>query len=127
MQTSLFIAKFLGPMLVVPGLIGLANPAHLKAVGEEFINSRALLFLAGVLAFLVGLALINTHNVWVGGWPVIITVFGWIALAAGIVRMGFPGLITSMGQTMLANEGLLRILGLVQVALGAYLTWQAYG
>ncbi len=125
MQTSLFIAKLVGPMLVLPGLIGLANPSHVKAVGEEFLKSRALIFVAGAMAFIAGLAVLNTHSVY-AGWPLIITVLGWLMLAAGVVRMGFPGLVTSMGETMIANETLLRVLGASQVALGAFLMWKGY-
>ena len=125
MQTSLFIAKIVGPMLVVPGLIGLANPAHVKNVGEEFLKSPALIFVAGAMALIAGLAVVNTHAVWTG-WPVIITLMGWIMVAAGILRMGFPGLVASMGQSMIYNEPLLRGLGALQVALGAFIMWKAY-
>ena len=68
MQTSVFIAKLMGPMLVLSGLIGVFNPRHMRTVGEEFLKSRALIFVAGAMAFIAGLAVINTHNVW-AGWP----------------------------------------------------------
>ena len=125
MQTSLFIAKIVGPMLVVPGLIGLANPGHVKTVGEEFLKSPALIFMAGAMALIAGLAVVNTHAVWTG-WPLIITLMGWIMVAAGVLRMGFPGLVASMGQSMIYNEPLLRGLGALQVVLGAFVMWKAY-
>ncbi len=43
-----------------------------------------------------------------------------------VIRMGFPGLVTSMGETMLANEAVLRVLGALQVALGAFLMMKGY-
>ena len=125
MQTTLFIAKIVGPMLVVPGLIGLANPGHVKTVGEEFLKSPALIFVAGAMALIAGLAVVNTHAVWTG-WPIIITLMGWIMVAAGIMRMGFPGLVASMGKSMITNEPLLRGLGALQVVLGAFIMWKAY-
>ena len=125
MQTSLFIAKIVGPMLVVPGLIGLANPGHVKTVGEEFLKSPALIFVAGAMALIAGLAVVNTHAVWTG-WPIIITLMGWIMVAAGIMRMGFPGLVASMGKSMITSEPLLRGLGALQVVLGAFIMWKAY-
>ncbi len=125
MQTSLFIAKLVGPMLAIAGLIGLFNPGHVKAVGEDFLKSPALIFIAGAMAFVTGLIVIVTHSVW-SGWPMIITVIGWLMLTAGIIRMGFPGLVTSMGETMLANEAVLRVLGALQVALGAFLMMKGY-
>lgn len=125
MQTSLFIAKIVGPMLVIPGLIGLANPSHVKTVGKEFLKSPALIFVAGAMALIAGLAVVNTHAVWTG-WPLIITLMGWLMLAAGVVRMGFPGIVASMGESMIANETVLRVLGASQVALGAFLMWKGY-
>lgn len=125
MQTSIFIAKLVGPMLVLPGLIGLTNPSHVKAVGEEFLQSRAMIFIAGAMAFIAGLAVVNTHNVW-AGWPLIITLLGWLMLAAGVIRMGFPGVVTAMGESMIARENLLRISGAAQVLLGAFLVWKGY-
>ncbi|MEM1200593.1 MAG: hypothetical protein AAGI06_14930 [Pseudomonadota bacterium] len=120
MQTSVFIAKLIGPMLVLSGLIGLFNPRHMRAVGEEFLQSRALIFVAGAMAFIAGLVVINTHSVWVG-WPIIITLLGWLMLAAGVVRMGFPGLVTSLGERMLATDTMLRGIGALPLALGAFL------
>ncbi|MEM8689274.1 MAG: hypothetical protein AAGF81_18235 [Pseudomonadota bacterium] len=125
MQTSLFIAKLIGPMLVISGLIGLLNPRHMKAVGNEFLHSRALIFVAGAMAFIAGLAVINTHNVW-AGWPLTITLLGWLMLTAGMVRMGFPSLVTTMGEKMLANNAVLRAIGTLPLALGAFLMWKGY-
>ena len=125
MQTSIFIAKLIGPMLVVTGLIGLSNPGHVKTVGHEFLKSRALIFIAGAMAFIAGLAVVNVHNVW-AGWPLIITLMGWLMLAAGVVRMGFPGIVTAMGESMLAKDNLLRLTGATQVVLGLFLAWKGY-
>ncbi len=125
MQTSLFIAKLVGPMLAIAGLIGLFNPDHVKAVGADFLKSPALIFIAGAMAFVAGLTVIVTHSVW-SGWPLIITMMGWLMLTAGIIRMGFPGLVTTMGETMLANDVVLRVLGASQVALGAFLMMKGY-
>src|SRR5690242_14183385 len=32
------------------------------------------------LLFVAGLAIVRVHNVWVGGWPVLVTVLGWVAV-----------------------------------------------
>ena len=126
MSSSILIARLIGPILVVAGLMVLANPKALQEIAEEFLASRALLFVAGFLSLLAGLAVVNTHNVWVAGWPVIITVFGWMAVVVGIIRMAFPGLTKSIGEAMLSKLAALRVVGALQVALGAYLMTQGY-
>ena len=77
METSIFLARLLGPsmLVVVAGLI--VNRTNYRALVHEFLDSPALIYLAGLLALVAGLAIVLTHNVWVMGWPVIITIFGW--------------------------------------------------
>lgn len=126
MQTSIFIAKLIGPILVVAGLTTLLNPKHLEGIAREFIASPALIFIAGFITLLGGLVIINTHNVWTANWPVLITIFGWIAIAAGILRMSFPSLVKSLGEAMLAKRGLLGVAAAVQVALGGFFVFKGY-
>jgi len=35
-----------------------------------------------------GLAIVYFHNRWTGGWPVVVTVTGWLSLAIGRIRKG---------------------------------------
>ncbi len=126
MQTSILIARLIGPVVVLSGLIALVTPKALQDLAREFLASRALIFIAGVLALLGGLAIVNTHNLWVAGWPVIITIFGWLAVIGGIIRMAFPAFTKSIGEAMLARELALRVAGAIQLALGAYLMVVGY-
>ncbi len=125
LATSIFIARLIGPALLVSGMIAVFNPKLLVEVGREAIAGRAFIFFAGIMALVAGLAIVNTHNVWTG-WPIIITLFGWISLIAGIVRMAFPGFVRAVGEKMVTNETTLRISGASQIALGAFLTYQGY-
>ena len=90
MDTSLFLARLLGPVLVVLAIGLLTRQDAWRAMAREFTGSAPLLFLSGFMTLLGGLALVNTHNVWEAGWPVIITIFGWLAVIGGIARMLFP-------------------------------------
>lgn len=126
MQTSLFIAKLIGPILVVAGLTGALNPDAIRKMGRDFLESPALIFVAGFLALLGGLAMVNTHNVWVADWPVILTVFGWLMIAGGIMRIGFPEFTRSFGRSMLDKGTMLRVLSVVQALLGAFLMYKGY-
>ena len=123
MQTSIFIAKLIGPIVVVAGLAGLLNPRAMRDMAREFLGSPALIFIAGIMALLAGLAVVNTHNVWVADWPVIITLFGWLSLAGGIIRIGFPDFTKSIGERMLANENVMRMIGGLQALIGAFLAY----
>ena len=126
MQTSILIAKLMGPILVVAGLTGLLNAKAMTEMAREFIASRPLLFIGGLLALLMGLAIVNTHNLWVADWPVIITLFGWLAILGGIIRIAIPDTARSIGEKMLKSEIALRVSGALQVILGLYLMVVGY-
>ena len=126
METSLFIARLAGPVLVVAGLAALINPKLLEEVGREFMAGKAMLFLVGILTLVLGLAIVNTHNVWVADWPVIITLFGWGAILSGVVRTAFPDLTRSMGGAILSNRTALIASAVAQVVIGLWLSWVAY-
>ena len=64
MQTSLFLARLIGPVMLAIGLAVFANQRGFRDMAEEFIASRALIFLSGFLLMPAGLAIVLTHNVW---------------------------------------------------------------
>jgi len=77
MDTSRYIARLMGPVMLV---IGIGMAAGMFVEGEsysslmkEFIGSRALIFITGVLSLLAGLIVVNAHNLWVPDWRVLIT------------------------------------------------------
>ncbi|MEQ8267401.1 MAG: hypothetical protein RH982_09405 [Parvibaculum sp.] len=126
MQASIFLAQLLGPTLLVMGLGMMINRDAYRSMAQEFIASRALIFIAGLFAFVPGLAIVLTHNVWVAGWPVIVTLFGWLALLGGIFRLLFPQEVTRLGTRILANPGTLLIGGAVTFLIGAVLSFFGY-
>lgn len=126
MPASILIAKLLGPYLLVTGLVTLARPALIREIAFEFLASRALVFLAGLLALVAGLAIVATHNRWAADWTLIITILGWLAILGGIARTAFPEVAKSAGEAMLTRPLALTIGGAVQVLLGAALTGAGY-
>ncbi len=122
MQTSQFLAQLLGSILLVVGIAVLADRAHTRALSEEFLRSPALLFLAGLLALVPGLAIILTHNVWTADWRVLITLLGWLMTISGLIRILLPNRVTVLGQALLSKNETFTISGGVTVFLGAVLT-----
>lgn len=123
LDTSVFIAKVLGPLMLVMGASLLADPARIRDMGKEFLKSDALIYMAGFMALSLGLLIVAAHNVWVAGWPLIITVFGWISVAAGIARMLFGPRLRKAGKKLMKNTNVMLAAGLIYIAAGAALTW----
>ena len=68
MTASIFIARLLGPMFLIVSIALLLKRAMFHAILEEFTASRSMLYLAGFFGLLGGIALVLTHNIWVGDW-----------------------------------------------------------
>lgn len=126
MQTSIFLAQLIGPLFLVVGLGMVANGAGYRTMAEEFLASPALIYIAGLLAFVPGLAIVLLHNVWAFDWRLIITLLGWLSLIGGIFRLLLPRQVTAVGTAMLAQGNYLTGGGIAVLALGAILTVMGY-
>jgi len=126
METSIFIAKLLGPFFLVVGAGMLVNAKGYQAMAAEFLASPAMIYLAGVLALIGGLAIVILHNRWALEWPLLITLFGWAGFIGGIFRMTFPELVTEIGTAFMKRQALLTAGALVILVGGAYLSYHGY-
>ncbi len=126
MTTSIFLARLIGPISLVTGIALFMQADTYKVMALEFIRSPALLYLSGVLAMSLGLALVLTHNVWAADWRVLITILGWLATIGGAIRILAPGTVKSMGENILENRTAMTIGGGIWLAIGAILCFFGY-
>lgn len=126
METSVYLARLLGPVILIMGLTLLLNRTAIIEAGKAFIEDRAALLLAGLLALVGGVAIVNAHNVWVADWPVLITVLGWAMIVGGVMRIGVPNLTRDLGRTMIGRAEVLMPVAVLYAAAGAGLTWIGY-
>ena len=126
METSKLFARFIGPIFVAIGLAQIVSADVLRTLVGQFLDSYALIFLAGIMAMLAGLAIVNFHNLWVPDWRAAITIFGWLALIGGIVRIVLPQQTAIIGATIFAVPNITIFSGLFTLALGAWLSFMGY-
>lgn len=127
MDASIFIARLLGPVFIIVGLGLILNRDEYRAVAEDVIRSRALLYLFGAIALLGGLAIVLTHNVWVWGWPLIVTLIGWLMVVRGAARILLPQQVGDLGSWLLTTvPQILPLSAIVVIVLGAILSWAGY-
>jgi hypothetical protein len=118
MTTSVFLARLIGPVMLVVGLAAFFNQRTFRDMAEEFLASPALLFLSGLLVMPMGLAIVLVHNIWTADWRVLVTLFGWINTGAGALRLLAPAWVMQTGRTMLRRPGFVSIAAAIWVALG---------
>jgi hypothetical protein len=124
--TSIFLAKLIGPLSLVLGLGVLFNRDAVRAILEELIRSRALLFVLGLITFPAGLAIVLIHNVWVADWPVIITIVGWFMALSGAIRIVAPEGAIRYGRRAYERPGGALFGAAIWLALGLILTFFGY-
>jgi len=123
MQTSIFLAKLIGPVMVLVGVSLLANETAFRKMTQEFLRSAALMFLSGMIILPAGLAVVLNHNVWVMDWRVIITLLGWLAVISGAIRVFAPDRLTKFGKKAMANKEIVTAAALIWIVIGAVLCY----
>jgi uncharacterized membrane protein HdeD (DUF308 family) len=126
MERSRFIAKLIGPICIAGGAGMLFNTAVFKAMFERGLHDHLLIYIAGLIALTSGLAILALHNTWQCNWTVLITLFGWLAIIGGIVRMVAPQFIEQLGERIIGHANFFVIDGWIAVLLGVLLSYFAY-
>ncbi len=123
MQTSKTIAALLGPTLLVGALSVLLNWPSLF---EQAVKDPALIMLSGFMLLPVGLAIVNFHNRWHSGWPVVVTVLGWLFILGGFLRTVFPTQLSNIGVKLVQSSSFEPVMAVILGVLGAFLSYKAY-
>jgi len=126
MSTSRYIARLIGPLFLIMGLGMVVEGDTVRALSQEFLSNLSLIYLAGMLALVAGLAIVNAHNLWVADWRILVTILGWLSVIAGIVRLLLPGKVQSLGAGLISHPHAMLIGGIVVLVLGAILAWAGY-
>lgn len=126
METSIILAKIIGPMFLVIGIGIFINLEHYRRLVTDFAASPLSIYMSGTIALLTGLLIVTFHNVWEWHWPVIITILGWLALIKGVVRIVAPRLVVSRSQHYGRNTNAAMITAIVVFILGIVLTYFGY-
>ena len=93
---SIYLASVIGWYLLIVGAFILVRTDYVKLIMADILAQRALVFIIAIVTLIFGLMLVATHNIWIMGWPVIITLFGWGAVLSAILRLFFPEIVIKL-------------------------------
>jgi hypothetical protein len=125
MCISIFYAQMMGIWLFLIGLAMIVHSARFKKTAMETLNSPGLMTFSGLCALGLGLLVVISHNIWVGAWPVVVTVVGWILVFQGIMRIFWPESFAKMMKDMMAESGF-TIMSWIWLLVGVYLIWAGF-
>ena len=121
METSLFLAQFWGWLLVLTGAgVLIQSDSFLKSL-DRLSDDKGFLLTSGYLALVIGLVTVLLHNVWSKDVTVLVTVFGWLSLIKGVVRLAFPKVMGMVAKWFQGQVVLTKIMLVVMVFLGLWL------
>lgn len=127
MELSIFLAKVFGLMMLLVGLGMLLDKKSYEKMFKELSDSYSDLLTHGFLALFAGVAMVTYHNIWEGEWwVVLITIFGWISLLKGVLRLLFPGMVMGMLKSFLKNKSFMMWSGWASIALGAAFSYYGF-
>ncbi len=120
------IFQILGLAYSAIGLGMLANPRFYEAMIKKMIVDEAVLFLTGLLVLAIGCLLVVYHNIWTGGWTMIITIFGWLALLKGLMVVVLPEESIKFYNSIKISKGQLGVYGMIVSILGVAFVYLGY-
>ena len=126
MDTSILLARLIGPLFVVVSIGFFINREHYTRMTESFLKNAELYYFSGALAFVAGIAIITFHNLWVTDWRLIITVIGWLSLAKGIVRILFPNVGAKYSTKLQDSPTVFRVLAVLLLIFGGWLSYLGF-
>ncbi|MBP9718233.1 hypothetical protein KBD59_02975 [Candidatus Gracilibacteria bacterium] len=118
MEITIFLAKFWGSLFMILGALSVGARFLGRVIG--YTEDKAVTVSTGYITFLLGLATVVAHNVWVADWRVAITILGWITLLKGIEKIGFPERVHKKAQ-MFKNAQI--FWGFIIFLIGAFYFW----
>ncbi len=125
--TSAFIASLVGPVMVVNGAGILLNRRGYQEMIAGAARNPAVIYLAGILALIAGLVIVQVHNHWIAGWPVLVTIIGWLSIVGGIARIVLPARMAEFGERVVSRDSFMVGGAILSLLIGGLLTIKGYG
>ena len=123
-RLTVFLARSLGLFTV---LVVVSFLVRGSAIIEATVADRPVMLAYAIISLAMGIAMVLGHNVWSGGaLPVVVTLFGWLILAKGLLLLFLaPEAMSRMFEQMRYAEHYYLLLAPALV-IGLYLTWAGF-
>ena len=121
---SIFLAKVLGPYLVLVCLSVLINRRSWKVMVDS-LESNLQMYVSGALILILGLMMVNVHNIWTLDYRGVITFLGWLTIFKGVVRVFWGERAVKWGRSAFHSSWYIPLI-VVFLVIGLWLTAVGY-
>lgn len=126
MQTSIFLAKLLGPTMALIGLAVLINARGFRDLAGQIIEHPGLLFLSSVIFLPAGIAMVLVHNIWTDDWRVLVTLFGWLLVVSSVIRLIATDFVIGKARNVIRIKSMPMIAGGIWLIIGLIFCFFGY-
>ena len=110
---TLLVARFVALVYIPLGVAMLTGQTKGKEMIASYQKSSGLSLFIGIFAVMIGILLVLFHNYWVRGWPVLVTLLGWVAVIEGVLFIAFPKSLLKFTMKMSKNEKIWGIFAMI--------------
>jgi hypothetical protein len=122
MQNAIWLAAVFGPYLIIRGLWMLFYHENTGKIWTSIKNTPAVFHLGAVITLWLGLAVVNTYNIWMMNLTFFVTLLGWVMLVKGVFALFLPQVYF---KTMMHSASI-RVWGVIGIIWGLLLCWLAF-
>lgn len=118
----MFLAQAWGLYLILISLALLINKEGVRSLLGTMDTNGAVV-MSGALSLIIGVLSVVAHNEWSGpAYVIVVTIFGWLALLKGFVRMTWPARTRKMVSSI-TDGGYVNVLLIICLLIGIYLAY----
>ncbi len=126
METSLYLASILGPLLFVIWIWLVLNAEMYRKMVNNFLSESIALYASAVWGFLAWLLMIQSHNIWEFSWGVIITLLGWLIFLKSALLLTIPRVFEDMVKKFKFSNGIIQTAWVFYILIGLFLIFKAF-
>lgn len=121
MDISVFLARFWGSLFMILGLSSVGATFLGRVI--QYTEDKTITVSTGYITFILGLATVVAHNLWVAEWRIAVTILGWVTLLKGIEKIAFPDRVHKKAQLFKRGQ---TIWGFVIFLIGIFYFWISF-
>lgn len=127
-QSTLILARIMGPLLAAMGLAVVIRPSVFIGVVDSFAADAVTPLTWGFLALLLGLIVLAFHRLWNTWAEIAITVIGVISLVRGLILLFIPTQAIAVARDLLGTApAIVTLAAILTALLGGWLAYVGYG
>lgn len=126
METSLYLASILWPLLFVIWIWLVLNADMYKKMVNNFLSESIAIYVSAVWGFVVWLLMIQTHNNWELNWTIIITILGWMIFLKSALLLTIPRFFEDIVKQFKFSNGMIQSAWVVYTLVWLFLIYKGF-